>query len=111
MRMEPQLNLIEMESKYECISGKKVDDLINEEKLKIIDIRDEESFKYGHIPNAININDSNIKRFLDDTSKNTSVLIYCYHGNNSKGAAEYFISQGYKKVYSLDGGYSEYKGK
>ena len=98
-----------MERKYECISGKEANDLMKEDKLKIIDIRDEESFKYGHISNAININDSNLKRFLDETSKDTPVLIYCYHGNNSKGAAEYFISQGYEKVYSLDGGYSDYK--
>ena len=107
--MELRLNLINMERKYECISGEKVDDLMKGDKLKIIDIRDEESFKYGHISNATNINDSNIQRFLDETSKDTPVLIYCYHGNNSKGAAEYFISQGYKEVYSLDGGYSDYK--
>ena len=98
-----------MERKYEGISGKEVNDLMKKDKLKIIDIRDEESFKYGHISNAINITDSNIKKFLDETSKDTPVLIYCYHGNNSKGAAEYFISQGYEKVYSLDGGYSDYK--
>ena len=98
-----------MEIKYECISREKADDLMKEDKLKIIDVRDEESFKYGHISKAININDNNIKRFLDKTSKDTPVLIYCYHGNNSKGAAEYFISQGYEKVYSLDGGYSDYK--
>ena len=107
--MERLLSLVEMESKYECISGKKADDLMKEDKLKIIDVRDEESFKEGHISNAINITDSSIKRFLDKTSKDTPVLIYCYHGNNSKGAAEYFISQGYEKVYSLDGGYSDYK--
>ena len=107
--MVQQLNLVEMERKYEGISGKEVNDLMKKDKLKIIDIRDEESFKYGHISNAININDNNLKRFLDKTSKDTPVLIYCYHGNNSKGAAEYFISQGYEKVYSLDGGYSDYK--
>ena len=97
-----------MEIKYEGISGKEADDLMKEDKLKIIDIRDEVSFKEGHISNAININESEIKKFLDKTSKDTPVLIYCYHGNNSKGAAEYFISQGYEKVYSLDGGYSDY---
>ena len=98
-----------MERKYECISGEKANDLMKKDKLKIIDIRDEESFKEGHISNAININESEIKKFLDETSKDTPVLVYCYHGNNSKGAAEYFISQGYERVYSLDGGYSDYK--
>ena len=98
-----------MERKYECISGEKADDLMKEAKLKIIDVRDEESFKEEHISNAININESEIKKFLDETSKDTPLLIYCYHGNSSKGAAEYLTSKGYQKVYSLDGGYSDYK--
>ena len=73
--MERLLSLVEMESKYECISGEKADDLMKEDKLKIIDVRDEESFKYGHISNAINITDSNIKKFLDETSKDTRILV------------------------------------
>ena len=103
------LNLINMEIKYECISGVKVKNLIGNNNLKIIDIRDEESFKEEHISNAININESEIKKFLDETSKDTPILVYCYHGNSSKGAAEYLTSKGYQKVYSLDGGYSDYK--
>ena len=98
-----------MEIKYECISGVKVKNLMSNNNLKIIDIRDEESFKEEHISNAININESEIKKFLDETPRDTPLLVYCYHGNSSKGAAEYLISKGYKKVYSLDGGYSDYK--
>ena len=98
-----------MEKKYECISGVKAKDLMKEDKLKIIDIRDEESFKEGHISNAVNINESEIKKFLDETPRDTPILVYCYHGNSSKGAAEYLTSKGYKNVYSLDGGYSDYK--
>jgi len=36
------------------------------------------------------------------------LLIYCYHGINSKDAAEYFVKNGFQSVFSLDGGYTEY---
>ena len=34
--------------------------------------------------------------------------MYCYHGNNSVGVAQYFANMGYRNVYTLDGGFSEY---
>jgi thiosulfate sulfurtransferase len=32
-------------------------------------------------------------------------LVMCYHGNSSKGAAQYLLQQGYDAVYSIDGGF------
>jgi thiosulfate sulfurtransferase len=33
-------------------------------------------------------------------------LIYCYHGNSSKSAANFFTQHGFEKVLSMDEGYS-----
>ena len=33
------------------------------------------------------------------------VLVMCYHGHSSQGAAQYLINQGYDEVYSVDGGF------
>ena len=46
--------------------------------------------------------------FLDSTDRKAPLLIYCYHGINSKDAAEYFVNNGFHTVFSLDGGYSEF---
>ncbi|MCP5904950.1 rhodanese-like domain-containing protein, partial [Klebsiella pneumoniae] len=35
----------------------------------------------------------------------TPVMVMCYHGNSSKGAAQYLLQQGYEAVYSVDGGF------
>jgi len=50
----------------------------------------------------------NIVDFLDSTDRKAPLLIYCYHGINSKDAAEYFVNNGFHTVFSLDGGYSEF---
>jgi thiosulfate sulfurtransferase len=36
-------------------------------------------------------------------------IIYCYKGISSQDAAHYLSSQGFKDVYSVDGGFEEWK--
>ena len=77
-------------------------------ELTIADIRDSKSYNLSNITNSINVNNENIERFLRETKKETPLLIYCYHGVNSQKAADYFFSEGFREVYSLDGGFSEF---
>ena len=37
--------------------------------------------------------------------ENDTILIYCYHGNSSKSAANFFVQHGFEKVLSMDEGY------
>ncbi|SUX82946.1 thiosulfate sulfurtransferase [Citrobacter koseri] len=43
--------------------------------------------------------------FMRDHDFDTVVMVMCYHGNSSKGAAQYLLQQGYDAVYSIDGGF------
>ena len=54
------------------------------------------------------IRDRNIEEFMETANRSAPLLVYCYHGNNSVGAAEYFVNNGFTSVFSLDGGYAEY---
>jgi len=47
-------------------------------------------------------------RFLRIKSKYDHLIVYCYHGILSRDAAEFLMNQGFKNVYSLNGGFSEY---
>jgi thiosulfate sulfurtransferase len=76
--------------------------------LTIVDIRDRESFELNHIPGSIHLDNQNIEMFLNNTKKDLPMLIYCYHGNSSQGAAKYFVENGFKDVYSMDGGFAKY---
>lgn len=76
-----------------------------EEKVKILDIRDEKSFGEGHINHAQHIDNTNIMEFVQVTDFDESIIVYCYHGITSQGVAAHMADQGFEDVYSLDGGY------
>ena len=80
-------------------------DFLKKDDLFLIDIRDYNSFKKGHIDNAIHIEDLNIQNFVKEKDKNNIIIIYCYHGNSSQSAANFFSHYGFKHVFSMDEGY------
>jgi thiosulfate sulfurtransferase len=79
------------------------------EDVSIVDIRDEGSYREAHIKGAISLNDKNMNTFLKETDKKKSLICYCYHGMSSQSAAQYFVSQGFKNVYSLIGGFEQWR--
>ena len=93
---------------YKCISLDEARALLDNPDTVIVDIRDSQSYEDGNIPESINISDNNIDQFLEKTDRDVSLLVYCYVGNSSKGASEYFVQNGFKTVFSLDGGYEAY---
>ena len=36
--------------------------------------------------------------------KNTPIAFLCHHGTRSRSAAEHFVSQGFSKIYNVEGG-------
>ena len=83
----------------------KVKELEDNGSATIVDIRDPSSFKAGHIPNAIHLSDGTVKQFIIDTDKKKPLVVYCYHGISSQGAAAYFSEQGFNEVSSMIGGF------
>ncbi|MBD5769712.1 thiosulfate sulfurtransferase GlpE [Marinomonas colpomeniae] len=81
---------------------------IIENDAAIVDIRDLVSFQTSHITNAISLTNDNVQTFIDSAKKQQPIVVCCYHGNSSKGAAEYLASQGFTEVYSLNGGFSQW---
>jgi len=94
---------------YKCISVNEAKALLENSSVILVDVRDAESYAQANIPNAINVLQETVDEFLSQTDKETPLIVYCYHGNSSKGAAGYFFSQGHKEVYSLDGGFEAWR--
>jgi len=78
--------------------------LINHEHATIIDIRDANAFKQGHIVHAHNISpeDAVLDKKLDKF-KQKPVLVVCYAGVSCQGVAQQLNKKGFK-AYSLQGG-------
>jgi thiosulfate sulfurtransferase len=83
--------------------------LIAERGAAILDVRDPQSFRAGHLPGALLLDSQSVQTFMANTEKTTPVLLYCYHGNSSQSAASWFVGQGFAEVYSLDGGFEVWK--
>ena len=93
---------------FENISVEKLKNFVEDGSVIILDIRDEQSFKKGHIPDAINLSNKNIDEVIDSNDPDDNILIYCYKGISSQNAAQHFCELGFKNVFSLIGGYTEF---
>ncbi len=82
--------------------------LINEEEAIVVDIRDFTSYSNGHIENSLHLDNNNLAEFLSQADKTKPLVVVCYHGNASQGAADYLNQQGFTNTYSMDGGMSEW---
>ena len=78
-------------------------------EVTVVDIRDPDSFLAGHIDTAVNVLDSNVQDFLVDADRDRPMIVCCFHGISSQGAAEFFHNQGFEQVYSLEGGYEAWR--
>ncbi|MCJ8311521.1 MAG: thiosulfate sulfurtransferase GlpE [Pseudomonadales bacterium] len=77
-------------------------------EVNIIDIRDAQSFANGSIENSVLINNQIIDQYINQTDFDIPLVVCCYHGNSSQGAAQYLFDQGFKETFSLDGGYEQW---
>ncbi|MBA3989160.1 MAG: thiosulfate sulfurtransferase GlpE [Idiomarina sp.] len=72
----------------------------------VADIRDPQSFAAGHMLGAVMLNNANLHDFVLNTDTQRPVIVVCYHGVSSQGAAQYLAEQGFNEVYSMDDGFT-----
>jgi thiosulfate sulfurtransferase len=82
---------------------------LDQKKCLFVDIRDPGSYESAHIPGAVRLHDGNLQEFIENTDKAAELVVYCYHGNSSLGAAAYFIERGFKSVASMSGGFEAWR--
>ena len=77
----------------------------------LIDVRTPEEIKEaaisGHI--MLNIMDPQFTMKIDELDREKSYFVYCRSGQRSGQACRYMMSQGFKKLYNLDGGILAWK--
>lgn len=84
--------------------------LMNREACIIIDVRSEEKFNVGHIPNAVNIPYNKLPEMVDKLKKQPkkTILVYCGSGNSSGKAMRLLNQKEFESVMSIEGGFSEW---
>lgn len=96
---------------FERISIAQAKALIAAETCNIIDIRDAQSYTESHVPEATHLEGNAVDAFIAASNPDLPLLIYCYHGNSSQSAAQYFAGLDFKRVYSVDGGFEAWRHK
>jgi len=94
---------------FKHISPQETKEKLGRSEIKVVDIRDPQSFELGHIPKSFHLSNGTMARFLTETNFTTPVVVCCYHGISSQQAAQYLIHQGFKEVYSMDGGFEAWR--
>ncbi len=96
---------------FQHISIDEAKALIDSEEVTLVDVRDQAAHTSANIPDSVNISDANVEEFVASADKSKPMIVYCYGGNMSQGAADYFFNQGYLQVYSMDGGFEAWRQK
>lgn len=92
-------------SKYNSLSMAKAKVALEENpKIKVLDVRTKEEYKFGHLPKSINIpldQISSVSKKITDLD--TPLFVYCQSGMRSRSACSILTQSGYTDVTNIGG--------
>ncbi|MFG6176278.1 rhodanese-like domain-containing protein [Halomonas sp. THAF12] len=85
--------------------------LVNREDAVVLDIRDKNDFKAGHIAGARNIPQSSLDSRLTelDKFKDKPIIVACKHGQSSGTVQAKLAKAGFERVLKLKGGMTQWQ--
>jgi rhodanese-related sulfurtransferase len=93
------------------ITGEEVEERLSAgEPLTIIDVRQPEEYRNGHIPGAVLIPMGEIPDRMDEIRRHGEVIFVCRSGRRSGLVCEYLQEQGFSNVKNLEGGMLAWNG-
>jgi molybdopterin/thiamine biosynthesis adenylyltransferase/rhodanese-related sulfurtransferase len=103
--------LQQTKAEIEEIDAARTRELLTEDEPVLIDVRERGEWDEGHIPGAVHVPrghlESRVEGIVPDHSQ--PVILYCASGSRSALAAKSLEELGYETVYSLAGGYTDWK--
>ena len=94
------------ENTYQQISQEEAKEMMDNQDVIILDVREQDEFDSGHIPGADllpvgTITEDTAAAVIPETD--SVVLVYCRSGNRSKVASQALADLGYTNVYEFGG--------
>lgn len=91
---------------YQQITQKEAKDMMASQEVIILDVREQDEYNSGHIPDAVllpvgTINEDTAAEVIPE--KDSIVLVYCRSGNRSKTAPSTLAELGYTNIYEFGG--------
>ncbi|WP_270942235.1 rhodanese-like domain-containing protein [Romboutsia lituseburensis] len=96
---------------YININNEKLNKLVKEEDVLLLDVRSKDEYEEKNIQNSINIQLHDLLYNIDEIEnyKNKSVVVYCRSGHRSITACNLLSIEGFTKLYNLEKGIIDYK--
>lgn len=93
------------------VSPQQLTNLVNRQEAAVIDLRDQAEFRKGHIVDAINIPYAKLGERIGELEnlRERPVILVCKLGQYSSAAGKQLLEKGFKQVYRLNGGISEWQ--
>jgi hypothetical protein len=98
-------------SEVKKISPKEVEERLRKGDIQILDVRSEEEYKQGHIPNSINIPLSELENRLNELDRSKEIITVCASGVRSDKAARRLMEMRFDIVKNMSGGMMAWEGK
>jgi hydroxyacylglutathione hydrolase len=83
--------------------------LSKDDDLFILDVREDEKWKQGHIPGSVNIFSGYLEKRVNELPKNRKIVIVCNIGNRASLAASILTRAGLRNVHNVLGGMIAWK--
>jgi rhodanese-related sulfurtransferase len=101
--------LVEIQRGGRSVSPQTLTSMVNKQKALVIDLRDPNEFKQGHITGSRNIPYARLTEKLQELPKDGPIILVCQLGQVAGTAARQLKSQGIQDVAKLEGGLSNWK--
>ena len=82
--------------------------LLSSEQLTIVDVREADEYRKGHIEGSTLIPLGILPYRLDQLDRNQEIIVVCYSGKRSQDACSILKQHGFNNVHSLTGGLSSW---
>jgi len=85
--------------------------LMNDKTTVVVDVREPKEYAEGHMPHTINIPLAKLAERSGELekAKEHPVVVVCRSGNRSKKGAVILAKNGFKELYSLNGGVMDWQ--
>ncbi len=99
-----------LQANYREVTAKEAAELIDNVHPLILDVRTAGEYRQGHLRQSLLIPVQELQQRHPEISayKNQDVLIYCATGNRSTVASKILIDAGFKRIYNLRHGISDW---
>jgi len=89
--------------KVKQLTASEVKGMLDRNELTLFDVRPDRERAIASIAAARSL-DAAGQTYLMGLDRDTPIAFHCHHGGRSQAAAEQVLSEGFKKVYNLEGG-------